>query len=103
MLQVQPAAAEQPVHDAPELVGQVRQPAADVTAFVVEYVPDPQSVHAAEPVTSLYFPTEQGVHVLLAGPVYPVSHTQSKIDPDVPSVLEYNGHKLQFALPSGDH
>ena len=103
MLQVQPAAAEQPVHDAPESYGQARHAATDVAAFVVEYVPDPQSVHAAEPVTSLYFPAAQGVHVLPAGPVYPASHTQSVTSPDMPSVFEFGGHKLQFALPSGDH
>jgi hypothetical protein len=83
--------------------GQARHAAAAVAAMVEEYVPDPQFVHAAEPVAVLYFPAEQGVHVLPAGPVYPASHTQSKIDPDVPSVLEYNGHRLQFALPSDDH
>ncbi len=67
-LQVQPAAAEQPVHDAPELAGQVAHPAAAVTAAVVEYVPDPQSVHAAEPGTLLYFPATHAVHKPL-GPV----------------------------------
>ncbi len=36
-----------------ELAGQARHAAAAVAAVAVEYVPDPQSVHAAEPVTSL--------------------------------------------------
>jgi hypothetical protein len=35
--------------------------------------------------------------------MYPGSHTQSVISPDTFSVREYAGHKLQFALPSGDH
>jgi hypothetical protein len=83
--------------------GQPTHVSTAVAASVDEYVPVSQLVHAAEPVAVLYFPAEQGVHVLPAGPVYPASHTQSKIDPDVPSVLEYNGHRLQFALPSDDH
>ena len=68
-----------------------------------EVVPAGQLVHCVDPVVFLYVSAAQGVHVLPAGPIYPASHTQSKIDPDVPSVFEYDGHKLQFALPSGDH
>jgi hypothetical protein len=29
--------------------------------------------------------------------------TQSVINPETPSVREFAGHRLQFALPSGDH
>ena len=68
-----------------------------------EMRPEEQLVHCADPVVVLYVSAAQGEHVLPAGPVYPASHTQSKIDPDVASVCEYDGHKLQFALPSGDH
>jgi hypothetical protein len=42
-----------PLHDAPELVGHATHAAADVAASVEEYVPDPQFVHAAEPVALL--------------------------------------------------
>jgi len=35
--------------------------------------------------------------------MYPASHTQSVISPDTFSVFEFAGHRLQFALPSGDH
>jgi len=103
MLQVQLAAAGQPVHDAPEFDEQTTHADSAVAPVVVEYVPDPQFVHAAEPVASLYCPEAQGVHVLPDGPVYPASHTQSVTNPDMPSVFEFGGHKLQFALPSGDH
>jgi hypothetical protein len=35
--------------------------------------------------------------------MYPTSQTQSVIRPDTFNVCECAGHKLQFALPSGDH
>jgi hypothetical protein len=83
--------------------GHATQAAIAVAAAVEEYVPGPQSVHSEEPVAFLYCPTAQGVHVLPADPVYPASHTQSVTSPDMPSVFEFGGHKLQFALSSGDH
>ena len=52
-LQVHMLFALHPLHDAPELVGHARHAAADVAASVEEYVPDPQFVHAAEPVALL--------------------------------------------------
>jgi hypothetical protein len=74
-----------------------------VCAGTIEYVPAAQGMHELEPVTSLYEPAGHAVHVLPAGPVYPALHTQSRTEPDVPSVREFGGHRLQFALPSGDH
>lgn len=75
----------------------------EVTPTTPEYVPAEHVIHALDPVTVLYCPAGHGVHVRPAGPVYPASHTQSVIKPDMPSVFEFGGHKLQFALPSGDH
>ena len=49
--------------------GQARHVVATVAAVVVEYFPDPQSVHAVEPVTSLYFPATHAAHGPPLGPV----------------------------------
>ena len=76
-LQVQPVDAEQPVHDAPELAGHVRQVVATVAPTVAEYVPVPQSVHVALPVTLLYFPAAQVEHTPPSGPVYPTLQVQA--------------------------
>ncbi len=62
-LQVQLASALQPLHEAPALAGHARQVVATVAPVVVEYVPAPQSVHAAEPVALLYFPGTHRGHV----------------------------------------
>jgi hypothetical protein len=48
---------------------------ATVAPTVVEYVPAPQSVHAAEPVAILYFPAAHAVHVFPAGHVVSVMST----------------------------
>jgi hypothetical protein len=60
-------------------------------------------VQPSGPVKSLYKPAAQAIHVEPPGPMYPGSHTQSVIEPDMFSVCECTGHRLQFALPSGDH
>ncbi len=44
---------------------------ATVAPTVPEYVLAPQSVHMAEPVSVLYFPATQAVHVALFVPEYP--------------------------------
>jgi hypothetical protein len=62
-----------------------------------------QDTHPSGPVMFLYRPAEQATQVKPPGPMYPGSHTQSVIKPEIPSVCECTGHKLQFALPSGDH
>ncbi len=41
---------------------------------VVEYLPAPQSMHEAAPVTALNFPAPHARHVLLFGPVWPALH-----------------------------
>jgi len=100
--------AEQFVHalvPAPEYVPamQLEHTADEIAPTAIEYEPAVQFVHCPEPVAVLYRPAGHAVHVLPAGPVYPASHAQSVINPDTPSVREFGGHKLQFALPSGDH
>jgi len=62
-----------------------------------------QETHSSGPVTFLYRPAAQAIHVEPDGPVYPRLQTQSVTEPDMFSVREFAGHKLQFALPSGDH
>ena len=42
----------------------------------VEYVPVPQSVHAADPVNVLYFPAAHAMHVPPAGPENPALQVQ---------------------------
>lgn len=44
---------------------------------VVEYVPVPQSVHAAPPVSILYFPATHDVQTPPFGPVEPALHVQA--------------------------
>jgi hypothetical protein len=62
-----------------------------------------QETHASGPVTFLYRPAAQAIQVEPDGPVYPRLQAQSVTEPDMFSVREFAGHKLQFALPSGDH
>ena len=62
---------------ATELAGQARQSVTADAAVVVEYVPDPQSVHAAEPLAILYLPATHPVHTPPSGPVDPALHEQA--------------------------
>ena len=50
-----------------------------VAPTAAEYLPTPQSVHAAVPVSALYFPCAQVMHVPPFAPVDPMLHTQSAI------------------------
>jgi hypothetical protein len=43
---------------------------------VVEYLPTPQLMHEAAPVTALNFPAPHATHVPPFGPVWPASHRQ---------------------------
>jgi hypothetical protein len=54
-----------------ETPGHAKHTDSNLAASVTENFPSPQSVHAPEPVTCLYFPAEQAVHAL---PVYPALH-----------------------------
>ena len=66
-LQVQSPAAELALYEI-EFEGHVIHVVEIVAPVLVEYVPAPQSVHAALPVLVLYFPATQAVHEL-SGPV----------------------------------
>ncbi len=46
---------------------------------VVRYLPAPQSVHATDPLNSLYFPATHATHVPLSSPVNPGLQTQAVI------------------------
>jgi hypothetical protein len=69
-LQTQLASAGEPI-GACVSAGQAWQALCAVAATVVEYVLTLQSVHAAAPVTILYFPAAHAVHVPPLGPVNP--------------------------------
>ena len=103
-----PQLVHTPAPDTPEYVQAMQfvHTADEMSPTAIEYEPAAQFVHCPEPVVVLYLPVAQVVHVLPAGytgRAHPASHTQSSTDPLVPNVCEYGGHKLQFALPSGDH
>ena len=72
-------------------------------AAVPEYAPALQLTHALDPVTVLYCPAGHAVQAPPFGPVYPASHTQLLSNPLAAGAREFAGHRLQFALPSGDH
>ena len=63
-----------------------------VAPRVPEYVPAPQSAHAAEPVASLYFPAKQAVHTTPSGPEYPVLQTQLSTLVLAVGEFVYKGH-----------
>ena len=77
--------------------------AEELAPAVPEYCPDRQLTHAPVPVTVLYCPAGHAVHGPPFGPVYPASHTQLVSSPLFAGAREFTGHRLQFALPSGDH
>jgi|688.fasta_scaffold622197_2 hypothetical protein len=59
---------------------------------IAEYLPAPQSVHAAEPVAVLYFPAKQAVHATPFGPEYPVLQTQLSTLVLAAGEFVYKGH-----------
>ena len=80
----------------PEFDGQVRQVLAAVAPTVAEYVLAPQSVHAAVPVTILYFPAAHAVHVPPLGPVNPRLQRQEPTAVcDASACPEFDGHARQ--------
>jgi hypothetical protein len=103
MLQVQPVDELHTAQVEPELAGQATHAAADVAASVAEYEPDPQSVHAAEPVEALYVPAAQAIHGPPLGPVKPTAHSTLTIHAEL-DVLPTGevvpaGHVVHDALP----
>jgi ABC-type cobalt transport system substrate-binding protein len=96
-LQVQLVEAALPASEL-ESDGQVVHVELAAAFTVVEYVPAPQSVHAAAPVDVLYFPAAHAVHVPPSGPVEPVLQVQL-VEAALPaSELESDGQALHVVL-----
>ncbi len=57
-----------------------------------EYLPAPQSAHAAEPRAVLYFPATHAVHATPLGPEYPVLQTQLSTLVLAVGEFVYKGH-----------
>ena len=74
-----------------------------LAAVALEYAPAAQLKHTLEPVTVLYRPAAHTVHVPPFGPENPASQVQLIRNPLEAPAREFNGHKLQLGLPSGDH
>ena len=84
------------------MAGQATHAAADVAASVAEYEPDPQSVHAAEPVEALYVPAAQAIHGPPLGPVYPALQSatiHAALDVLPTGEVVPAGHVVHDALP----
>ena len=75
--------------------GHVTQVAAAVAPVAAEYVPAPQSVHAAKPVVILYLPAMQAVHEPPSGPVNPTLQVQAARAVLGLGELELPGHARQ--------
>jgi hypothetical protein len=66
--------------------------------LAAEYVPVPQSVHAANPVDTLYFPATHAAHGPPFGPVNPVLQVQF-VKAELPAgELEFDGQTLHVML-----
>ncbi len=77
-----------------EPAGQVMHVVEIVAPVLVEYVPDPQSVHTALPLLGLYFPATQTLHGPPFGPVNPVLHMQAARAELASGELELVGHVM---------
>lgn len=75
-LQTQALTAELAVGEL-EFAGHVRHVVAIVAPAAVEYVPAPQSAHAALPLAILYFPATHAAHGPPSGPVKPMLQAQA--------------------------
>ena len=93
----------------PSATGKPYQPAAQMVqaeAPAAADLPAAQLVHAAEPVTLLYVPAAQAVHVPPSGPVYPDTHRHSgkvvhvRVQPDAEN--ESSDVKITFRNPVED-
>jgi hypothetical protein len=68
-----------------------------------ENEPAAHGTHAPETGASLYRPAAHSAQTPPFGPLYPASHAQLLTNPLDAGAREFSGHRLQFALPSGDH
>ncbi len=82
--------------------GHATHAAEEFAAVSDEYVPATQFTHALAPAAA-YLPGGHTVQAPPFTPLYPVSHTQLLSNPLAAGEREFAGHRLQFALPSGDH
>jgi hypothetical protein len=64
------------------------------------YVPEPQSLHAELPTTSLYLPPTHAVHTPPSTPVYPVLQAQAVIAELVLGEFEFGGQIVHALAPS---
>jgi hypothetical protein len=89
----------------PEYVftGQFAHTAAELAPATPEYAPTAQLIHALAPATLEYVPAMHAVQGPPFGPMYPALQTQLLSNPLEAGAREFTGHRLQFALPSGDH
>jgi hypothetical protein len=76
------------------LIGHKRHVAANVAPVLVEYVPAPQSVHAALPVLILYLPATQAEQTPPFGPVNPALQVQSPAVELAMYEFEFEGHVI---------
>ena len=75
-----------------ERVGHAWQVASDMAPTLVEYDPVPQSLHAALPVTSLYFPATHSVQLPPFGPFEPALQLHAVKDELPAAASEFAGH-----------
>jgi hypothetical protein len=66
--------------------------------LAAEYVPAPQSVHAADPVVTLYFPATHAAHGPPSGPVDPALQVQFAKAPLPGGEFEFDGQTLHVEL-----
>ncbi len=83
--------------------GQKTHALALVAPVRFENAPAGHGTHTPAPVTVLYCPAGHAVQVAPFAPVFPASHVQLLMNPLEFGAREFSGHRLQFALPSGDH
>ena len=91
---------------APEEIELSRHPKQVLTVVapvLVEYVMAPQSLHAAEPGPSLYFPVSHKTQFPPSAPVAPALQVQILRRAYCAGELEYAGHSWQDELPSSTH
>jgi hypothetical protein len=74
-----------------------------VELTALEYVPAPQSVHTADPVSALYFPVTHAVHVPPSGPVHPVLQVQLVKAALPAGELEFDGQTLHVKLTAVEY
>jgi hypothetical protein len=74
------------------LIGHVTHVAASVAPVLVEYIPAPQSVHAALPVLILYLPATQELQGPPSAPVNPALQVQAATVELASGELELVGH-----------